>query len=153
MKPSVNQPRQCLLNRKKTRQPKLVNKTKFLEAISREVGKDTRFLFHLLIPLGILALYLVAFSWLIPEGVNSAFTSRFGLYVIPIAIVLTLVFLASARLGGSKPSAIRTSQSAFLKADFALLLLPLAPVLQYVLNNQNLLTPAESSIVLLAFTV
>ena len=115
---------------------------------------------HVLIPLTVLTLYLVSFtffySWLLPEysrNVNAVFVSRAWKYSLLLAAVSYLIFFVLfKRTKGSKLT-FGDSIEKVGAIDFILILLPLTPVLQYILNNQDILSPLASLYVLAAFVV
>jgi hypothetical protein len=133
---------------------------------------------HVLIPLVVLTLYCVSLSWflswLLPEygtNVNAAFVDGAWKFSL-LAAGLYLVFLALFKLyrilepyivvqdhkekkptlkakKGKKPA----FKNSIEKFDFILLLLPLTPVVQYILNNQDILSPLGSLYVFAVFAV
>jgi len=106
---------------------------------------------HALIPLGVLAFYFISFSWLLPEGVNKVFTTQSGKYVLLVTIFLSLVFLAFFKLKRVKQRFLKSSGEKLSVGDLTLLLLPLTPVVQYILNNQDILSLFESFYVFFVF--
>jgi hypothetical protein len=108
---------------------------------------------HILIPLSVLSLYSSASSLLLPAGVNRVFVARTAGYVVPIVVVLTIGFFAVHRTRtrlaeGASPSGVRVHAS-----DFVLLLLPLTPVSQYIINSGDILTPGDSILVFALFAL
>ena len=111
-----------------------------------------------LIPLFILALYFVSLShflsWLLPEyssNVNSYFADRAWKNFLVLGTVLYLVFFVLFKMAkGGKPTfGDRKERPAM--GDGFLILLPLTPVAQYVINNQDILSPSGSLYVLAVF--
>ena len=114
---------------------------------------DPNFIFrNIIIPLAVLILYCFAFALLstqfIPEGVNTVFVNRFGRYLlIPLAVFSILFFiLINTKISGKLK--LSPSTNKFTASDLFLLLLPLTPVIQYILNNLDLLTFTDSLVVL-----
>jgi len=106
---------------------------------------------QVLIPLVILTLYLVTFSyflsWLLPEyryNVNAYFVTRAWKYVLILGTGLYLVFFALFKmLKGGKPTFGNSAHKPCI-GDVVLILLPLTPVAQYIINNQDILSPLGS---------
>lgn len=100
---------------------------------------------QLAIPLLVLAAYCVVFRWLVveyrplPAGVNLNFVQA----LLPVALVAAAVFAALGLLARQPllPTASQTVSPKLI--DWVLLLLPLTPIVQYILKNPDLLTPRE----------
>ena len=113
---------------------------------------------QVLVPLVILTLYLVSFSyflsWLLPEyryNVNAYFVTRAWKYVLLLAAGSYLVFLALFRMAkGNELTVAHTTPKPSI-GDVVLILLPLTPVVQYIINNQDILSPLGSLYVLGVF--
>lgn len=106
---------------------------------------DVRFIIsHILIPLGFLSFYLVTSSLLLPAGVNKVFVSRLAKYVVPITIILLTVFFAVVGIRRIKLQFFGTIGEELAAGDLILLLLPLTPVMQYIINNDEILSLADS---------
>lgn len=108
---------------------------------------------HVLVSLGVLSFYFVSFSWLLPEGVNKAFVTRSGKYVIPITIVLYIAFFAINGLRRVQQQLFITSRAKLAAGDLLILLLPLAPIIQYILNNEDILSHFESILIFCSFVL
>ncbi len=129
------------------------NSGRFFRFISNKDWKADLVVSRVLVPLGVLTLYFISFSRLLPVGVNKVFVTRSGTYVLLITIFLYLVFFAFIKLGRVKPPFRKTSRGSLSARDLTLLLLPLAPVVQYILNNQDILSPFDSFYVLFVFAL
>lgn len=129
---------------------------------------------RVVVPLVVLALYSVVLSWFIswlvpeyPANVNGDFVGRVwiwslvaaGLYLIayvalPIFLRYFVVFEGKKK-GRQVSEAKKTSRPAFKnsieKFDLILVLLPLTPVVQYILNNQDILSPLGSLYIIAVF--
>lgn len=108
---------------------------------------------NVLVPLGVLVLYLVSFSWLIPDGVNGVFVSRSWKYLLLLTAGLYLIFFVIFKLKRVNKITIKNPIERFSASDFILLLLPLTPVVQYILNNQDILSLLTSLYVLVVFAL
>ena len=113
------------------------------------------FFSNVLVPVIALALYCGSFAYFssrfLLEGVNYFFVSRLGKYVLLImaGAILTFFVILKAKKGGEL--AFKYSNEKLYPGDFLFLLLPLTPVVQYILNNQEILSPAEYLYVLIFF--
>lgn len=130
---------------------------------------------HVLIPLVVLTLYFVSFSWflswLLPEfspNVNATFVniawkcSFLAAGLCLIVLVLFKLYLIFERhfLVLDVPFITRIgnrlafwNKNGIEKFDFILVLLPLTPVVQYILNNRDILSPLGSLYVFAVFVV
>ncbi len=111
-----------------------------------------------LVPLLALTVYLVLFSmflaWLVPgepAHVTSVFINRFWKLAAVGSAAAILVFGILCRLARRSESACENPVQSLRWGDGILILLPLAPVVQYVLNNQNILSPGGSLFLLGVF--
>jgi hypothetical protein len=112
------------------------------------------FLFsHVAVPLGVMALYFTLASMLLPPGVNQVFAARSAKYSWPIVILLWIAFFAVlwARKLRINPGKIPGENAS--PSDLILLLLPLAPVVQYIVNNDEILSWVDALLVLSAFAL
>jgi hypothetical protein len=108
---------------------------------------------ELLIPLAVLSLYLVAASLLLPAGVNRVFVTRSAQALLPVAGLLWIAFLILAWLTlGALPRPRQPTAGPRL-GDGILVLLPLTPVLQYVLLNAAILFPVDVFLVVGTFAL
>ena len=70
--------------------------------------------------------------------------ARSAKYVVPITIFLLTAFFAIVGLRRIKLQFFRTVGEELAASDLILLLLPLAPVMQYIINNDDILSLADS---------
>ncbi len=130
----------------------LVKIKKKIKSISRVEGKTELFLSHILIPLWVLTFYFLSFSELLPAGVNNAFVTRSGKYSLLLTSTLTIAFWAFIAFKKKKISIRKKTKEKFSTDNLILLLLPLAPVIQYILNNLEILSFEDIVYILLVFT-
>lgn len=113
---------------------------------------------NLLVPLVALTLYLSSYSiflkWLLPDEsdyVARFFSDRFLKLAAMLTAVSFLVLLGTSRwrrrLDPWSPAAMKGPRL----GDGILILLPLTPVAQYILNNQNILSPAGTMFLVAVF--
>jgi hypothetical protein len=114
----------------------------------------------ILAPLVILTLYLISLSyflsWLIPEfsaNVNAAFVHRAGGMFLLFTLGIYLFFFLLFKAFKGRHVAYQVTPEKFRVGDLILILLPLTPVVQYILNNQDILTRLGSLYVLAVFGV
>jgi len=115
---------------------------------------------RVLSPLVILILYLVSLSsflsWLLPEysvNVNADFVNRAWNFFLLVTAGLYLVFFLLFKIGKGHQITFDFSPGNFKAGDLVLILLPLTPVVQYILNNQDILSPPGSFYVLAVFAL
>lgn len=112
---------------------------------------------HMLVPLTVLTLYLVSFSffysWLLPGNVNAVFVGRAWKFVLTVAAISYLTFFVVFKKTKGNKLTFGDSIEKVRAIDFILVLLPLTPVVQYILNNQDILSPLGSLYVLAVFVV
>jgi hypothetical protein len=97
------------------------------------------------------SLYCFSFAFLLdqllPNGdlsVNRAFVdAAWKILLLAAGIIFLFVFFFS-RIRGDKASLPQTADVSIKPADSLLVLLPLTPIVQYVLNNQNILSVTGS---------
>ncbi len=124
-----------------------------VDPIRKQVLTADFLLSHIAIPLGVMACYFAACSFLLPAGVNRVFVTRAAGYAVPIAI---LVWIGSFAVLG--PRRIRqrlsgTSRENLFAGDVILLLLPMTAVVQYILRNDDILSRLDSIFVLSFFVL
>jgi hypothetical protein len=111
------------------------------------------------LPLVIVVFYFFSFAFLhsfilkIHNGVNYDFASRSWKYLALLAAGSFMIFFTSIKFTGGKKFAFRRSGKKVSLGDFLLLLLPLTPVVQYIINNQEILSLSGALIVILIFFV
>lgn len=109
------------------------------------------FVSHILIPLGVLSFYFVISSLLLPEGVNKVFVTRSAKYTIPITITLYVAFILFIGIRRIKDTFLSTSVEELSSYDLILPLFPLTPVVQYIINNTDIISLLESVIIFCFF--
>lgn len=116
------------------------------------------FFSNILVPSVVLFVYLVSFEYLIspvlniPNGVNTVFVSRSWRYFSFVLVGALIIFSIIIFRNGGK-IAFTKSDEKTSSGDLILLLLPLTPVVQYIINNQDILSPLGSLSVLFFFAL
>ena len=96
------------------------------------------------IPLIILTLYTISFSYILPEGVNKVFADKFWKISLLFTMVSGIVGLVLIKYTKTSTSIFKKSPEKLSFSDSILILLPLTPVVQYILSNQNILSIWQS---------
>lgn len=112
---------------------------RFRALISDNTTRIGKVFFQILISLWGLTLYFFSSSWFLPAGVNKTFVSRSGWYFFYIATFLTVVFSVALKLSKENVSTLKTKEK-YSTDNLFLVLLPLTPVMQYILNNREILS-------------
>ena len=108
------------------------------------------FFINIHVPLVVLVLNFISFGFLylhilaIPVGVNYVFASRSWEYLSLLSIGSSLILMAIVKQKNGGRLGFENSSTKISRGDFTLLLLPLTPVVQYILNNRDILSPLDS---------
>lgn len=128
-----------------------------IKSVLNKIFEVNFFFSTILVPAIALTLYCGSYAYisshLLLEGVNYFFVSKLGRYLLFITAAATLVFFVILILGKNGRLTFKYSTNKFFLDDLLLLLLPITPVVQYVLNNQVILSPAESLYVPMVFAL
>lgn len=108
---------------------------------------------RILVPMAVMCLYFVSSSLLLPSGVNKVFVTRSATVLVPVTILLWLGFLILARLGWIPYRPSTLAEEGPTASDLPLLLLPLAPVVQYILLSADILSLRDSFLILAFFSL
>jgi len=115
---------------------------------------------HMFFPLVVLTLYFLSFSWflswLVPEyavNVNADFVNRAWKFALLLAAGLYLIFFIFFKIQRRNKLTYENSVQKSGVSDLFLILLPLTPVVQYILRNQDILSPLGSLYVLAVFMI
>lgn len=115
---------------------------------------------RVLVPLLVLTLYLAVYSWLLNSflagesaSVSSVFIERAWKLSAGLVAASSLMFLVLYRFSQGRNLVYRCDVDRPRIGDCWLILLPLTPVVQYILNNQDILSPTDSLFILVVFAV
>lgn len=119
---------------------------------------DVNFFFStVLVPMVGLALYCGSFAFFSSrfqlEGINFDFATKFGKLVLIILSGVSLTFFVLLKIRPGDRLVFRNSNKTIYPADICLLLLPITPIVQYLLNNRELLSPTDTLYVLIVFVL
>ena len=112
---------------------------------------------NLILPLGILVFYCALYSWFskvfLPAGVTPLFASRLLAYtgVLLVAILGLLSVLVLSKKAGQFTYTYAVKKTGL--SDWFLLLLPLVPVVQYLVNNQEILSAVDILLIIAFFSL
>lgn len=113
------------------------------------------FFANVLIPFAILALYCISFAYvssrLLLEGVTYHFVNQLGKYVTFGAVILSFIVLL--KIGRGEKLFFKRTVRKYHFVDLLFLLLPLTPIVQYTLNNRDILSPLDSLYVVVLFAL
>lgn len=102
---------------------------------------------HILTPLGVLTLYCLSlylfYDQILPnaQSVNTLFVTRTWKYSLVLTAVSYLIFFVVFKTTKGAKLSFGNNVERISVFDLILLLLPMTPVIQYVLNNQEILSP------------
>jgi hypothetical protein len=114
---------------------------------------DANFLFsNAFVPLAVLTLYFLLFSYFLPQGVNSVFSGKVWKISLLFTAASGILVLSLLKIKGSKLT-LKKPIVKLSSSDLILLLLPLTPVVQYIINNQDILSFWQSFYVFGIFVV
>jgi hypothetical protein len=126
---------------------------KFLKSLSLIEGKTERFFSHILVPLWILTLYFLLSSGFLSSGINTVFLTRSGKYLFWGTSALSLIFFFILGIKKEKLLLIGKPEEKLPLNSLILLLLPLTPISQYILNNLEILSLSDAIYVFFVFTI
>ena len=111
---------------------------------------------NVLIPLVVLAVYCGTFAYLsdmyLPDvGVNYVFAIRLFKYSMPMLVGVFLVILVQTKFIKKERFSFKNPLEKLSLADSFLLLLPITPVVQYIILNRGILSVIESIYLLAIF--
>ncbi|HOU85972.1 MAG TPA: hypothetical protein PK158_14115, partial [Spirochaetota bacterium] len=109
--------------------------------------------FNIVVFNGIIALYSLASSVFIPSGVNALFTSYLIWIFSGITAFLAVIFILWKIITRRMAFALEKEFEPFRLSDFAFILLPMTPVSQYILSNQDSVTMQGTVILFAVFII
>ncbi len=123
-------------------------------SIKRFMQRDlTVFFTNSLFFTGLLLIYSLGCSYLLPQGVNAHFASILLIVLSGIFLLFVLIFSGWRFLTRKMSYAYNKKYEPFKTADFIFILIPMTPVMQYILSNQDSLTMFSSSLIFIIFGV
>jgi len=129
----------------------IMNVRNLVHSISKQVLNASFLFSHILIPLGVLSFYFESLSFFLPEGVNKAFVVRSAKWFLPVTIILFITYFSIIGLRKMKPQFFSSTGEKFYASDLILPLLPLTPVVQYIINNSDILSWLECIVIFCLF--
>jgi hypothetical protein len=124
-----------------------------MKSVLKRLFEVNFFLSNILVPVIALAFYCGSFAYFAShfqlEGVNYFFAIELGKYLLFVIAGLLVIFLVMRQMSPGDKLAFKRSDVRLYPSDFLLLLLPLTPTVQYILNNRAILSPQDWLYVLL----
>jgi len=111
----------------------------------------TEFLITSAIPAALITVYSVICSLLLPKGVNAAFATWMWKIIPWYLIIPASVFLLCLLFKRDLSHIFKKKPESFNAADFIFLFIPMTPVVQYIISNQNSLSLLSSFFVFMIF--
>lgn len=102
------------------------------------------------VPLVVLSVYFMLFALVLPVGINKVFAARLWKYSLAMVIIAAVGFLALRRREDNPRYRANRSEG-ITQSDFFLFLLPMMPIVQYIVRNRDILRPAQMLLVLAIF--
>jgi len=102
---------------------------------------------------GIIAVYSLVCSIVLPSSINSVFASKMLNISLPFTVFFLLGYIIWKIISRRMAYTFEKSFEKFSIADFALILIPMTPIAQYILSNQESLTVLNSLIIFLLFAI
>ncbi len=110
-----------------------------------------RHIAEVLFTLLLVFIYTFLGKYLLPDGVNAIFAQRTSsLLLVPLIVFLGIFLFLLNHISRKKDTFFRKIDSLDYK-DIILLLLPMTPITQYILLNQDILSPFSSLVVFMLF--
>ena len=100
---------------------------------------------------GIIALYSLLSAFLIPQSINSVFSSLVWKISVPLTVFLIAGFLVRIKKTGRPAFSFIKKIETLSVSDFVMILIPMTPVTQYIISNQESLTLLNSFAVFILF--
>ena len=137
---------------KKLKLGPLFSRTFTQEKIKFSIIKDG-FLVEVIVVILVLYAYLTGIIHVIPDGINKVFAVKLKKVILyfPLVIVF-LAGMSSLVFENIKSYSLRTLEMS-KKNDFLLILLPLTPIVQYIILNQDVLTVYGSLYIIFVSTI
>lgn len=122
---------------------------KFIKEINNKISQRQK----VDVIVAFLMLFICVFvgKYVLPSGVNAAFAKRTSFLLIVPVIVFLVILLILLFSKAKKDYRFLKKPETLVKKDFILLLLPMTPIFQYVLLNQDILNLYSSLVVILFF--
>ena len=118
-----------------------------MKSVLKRLFEVNFFLANILVPVIALALYCGSFAYFAShfqlQGVNYFFAIELGKYLLFVIAGLLVIFLVILQRRPRDALTFKHSEERLYPSDFLLLLLPVIPTVQYILNNRAILSPQD----------
>jgi len=123
-------------------------KTKIRSFILQDM---TKFVITSAIPAALITIYSIICSLFLPKGVNAAFATWMWKIIPWYLVIPASVFLLCLLFKRDLSHIYKKKPEPFNVSDFIFLFIPMTPVVQYILSNQNSLSLLSSFFVFIIF--
>lgn len=106
---------------------------------------------NMLMACAMLLTYMLIASRFLPEGINAVFVSRAWKYVLVLMVSGFLMFPGFVYVLKVKTFSYSKTLEKFKAQDVMVLLLPITPIVQYLILNQDILNITDSIIIIIFF--
>ncbi len=100
-----------------------------------------------------LFVYTAAGAYLLPEGINEVFTERTWEYFLILTVVLAASFAVFSRMCKNRAIINIGKIEKVLVHELIYILIPLTPIIQYMISNREMLTISSSILIILFFGI
>ena len=135
-----------------------MNRNSFVQSLNmrlkRFMQKDLSGIFSVSIAFILLLLvYSLAGSLLLPKGVNAKFSEYLSMILGGVFLLIALIFSGWKLLTRKMSYSYKKEAEKFQALEFVFLLIPMTPVMQYILSNQNSITLISSIFIFILFAL
>ena len=102
---------------------------------------------------GIIALYSFVCSYALPSSINSVFAFIVFKISLPFAVFFVIGFIIWKIAARRMAFTLEKNFEKFSISDFVLILIPMTPIAQYILSNQESLTILNSLVIFILFAI
>ncbi len=108
-------------------------------------------LLDVLLPLSVLSFYLLILYLVLPDGINRTFVGRSAARALLFLVLLLCMYFYYRVVKQSKDLQFRRNSEYFPTSNLWLILLPLTPILRYLVLNQDIVTALDFFVMSLVF--
>ncbi|PKL17348.1 MAG: hypothetical protein CVV49_11485 [Spirochaetae bacterium HGW-Spirochaetae-5] len=135
-----------------------MNRNSFVQSLNmslkRFMQKDLSGFFAVSIAfIFLLLVYSIAGSLLLPKGVNAKFSQYLSMILGGVLFLIALIFAGWKILTRKMSYSYRKESEKFQAMEFVFLLIPMTPVMQYILSNQNSINLISSIFIFMFFVL
>lgn len=113
----------------------------------------TGFVHSLLVAIILIIIYALIFTYTVPDGINLAFAESVWKALLVSVPILTWAYIATRILSNKRVAFFKKNIEGIIIYDFAFALIPIIPVIQYIIANRDWITIGNSLLIILIFFV